>query len=157
MPIPGVSLPRDSEDIRALHVSFFVSGRPAPGGSRVPGISKSGKAFHRPASKYTEQWRKDVAAAAKRQPHYFEKDVPLNASFTFCVLRPKSHFKKNGELKLDAPKYPVNPADTTKLVRSTEDALNKVLWHDDAAVVLQINRKIYSERQGCHITCEELA
>jgi Holliday junction resolvase RusA-like endonuclease len=38
--------------------------------------------------------------------------------------------------------------DTTKLVRSTEDALKGICWRDDSQVVYQVASKEYAARGG---------
>ncbi len=139
-------------------ISFWVSGRPAPGGSRIPGISKSGKAFHRSASKYEKPWRQAVQAAAliaMKEQAFGLFDGPVEFIFQFQVLRPKCHYKKDGTLKPDAPKYPMVTPDNTKLTRSTEDSLNKIVWHDDKQVVDQHVSKRYADEQGAQICIYE--
>lgn len=65
-------------------------------------------------------------------------------------MRIKGHYgtgKNAGVLKsrfVDA--MPEVRPDCTKLVRSTEDALEGVIWRSDAQVCVQENAKVYVER-----------
>jgi Holliday junction resolvase RusA-like endonuclease len=58
-------------------------------------------------------------------------------------------------LKPNAPYYHTNAPDATKLIRSTEDALKKLVWQDDSQVCLQIISKTYEDKPGALITIEE--
>ena len=65
-------------------------------------------------------------------------DGPLVASMVFTFARPKGHYRtgRNAHLLRDsAPARPHGMPDLSKILRSTEDALKGIVWHDDARVV----------------------
>jgi Holliday junction resolvase RusA-like endonuclease len=124
-------------------MEFFVPGIPAPGGSKrhIGG----GRIIE--DCKRTKGWRACVALAAM-QAGCVPLDGPLTMSIAFWMPRPKGHYRKDGRLKPSAPEYPTTKPDTTKLVRSTEDALKGICWRDDAQVVYQVASKVYAGPNG---------
>jgi Holliday junction resolvase RusA-like endonuclease len=142
-------------------ISFFVSGTPRPGGSKTPlGRGANGKLRIREAGRHTMAWRELVGWAGRqamgpRQP----LAGPLRVSFTFNMPRPQAHLLR-GQLRSTAPAHHTHAPDTTKLIRSTEDALTGVCWVDDAQIVQQQASKGYAEADlgpGVYITIEPLA
>lgn len=130
-------------------VHLVVDGNPAPQGSKrafavtrkdgSPVLGKSG----RPLINTVEQnkarvdpWRGDVMDAARRLiaaelPGTFPLRGPLLVAMTFTFNRPKGHYgtgRNRLVLKPSAPAYPDEgePGDASKLLRSTEDALQAV-------------------------------
>lgn len=144
-------------------IRFFVPGRPAPGGSKIVGMTKAGKTYVRPASKHVELWRKDVVKAALKHhsEHYDVKpwyEGNVKVTCTFHLKRPRAHYNSKGEIK---PQFlyelPGVMPDLTKLWRSTEDALKGIAWVDDARVVESHLYKGYGELTGALITLEAIA
>lgn len=89
-------------------------------------------------SKYLKAWREAVAAAARQQYDGPLLDGPLSGSMIFSLERPGSHYlhRKAGDvIRPDAPLYPADTPDLSKLLRATEDALTGTVWVDDARVV----------------------
>ncbi len=143
--------------------SVFVPGIPAPGGSkRFVGIGKkTGRAILIDAGgQRNKSWRTAVAAFAHECAPAALFSGALMACFEFTMPRPKYHFretKKDGRrLRDNAPQYHVSKPDTTKLVRSTEDALTGILWTDDSIIAIQTASKTYGEKPGCKITLTPL-
>jgi crossover junction endodeoxyribonuclease RusA len=122
-------------------MEFFVPGVPAPGGSKrhIGG----GRIIE--DCKRTKGWRACVALAAM-QAGCKPMEGPLSIRVAFCMPRPKGHYKRDGTLKPSAPKYPTVKPDTTKLMRSTEDALKGICWMDDSQVCFQMAYKEYTRR-----------
>lgn len=125
-------------------IQFVVYGIPAPGGS------KTGFPFKRrdgslgvamsPASKKTKPWMALVKAAAVEAYQGLLLEGSIKTEMIFYFDRPRSHFrtgKYSGLLKDSAPRGKTTSPDLTKLVRSTEDALKGILWHDDSQVTDQ--------------------
>jgi len=123
---------------RELLFSLIVLGLPAPQGSKTPtGAMRRTKTggltpVLRESSKKVKPWREAVQAAAllevgKRQS-WSLLDEPLIAEMVFTMPKPVS-----------APKtrrtWPMRQPDLSKLCRSTEDALTKIVWADDARVI----------------------
>lgn len=135
---------------------FHVSGIPAPGGSKNAfAIKKGGKYTGKVAlvdagGDRNVTWRARVRLAATLA-QITPIDGPVMLSVEFLMPRPKSHYKK-GVIRPDAPKWHTNAPDATKLVRSTEDALVGLAWHNDSQVCVQTAVKFYSEYPGAKIT-----
>lgn len=143
-------------------IRFFVSGKPAPGGSkRVFPIRKAGIPTGKfivtdAAGQANKDWRASVAHEARIAFTDNPLDGPLEIELEFFLARPKSHFKSNGiELKPGAPRYPTTRPDVGKLARSTQDALTLILWRDDSQVVRETHSKAYSAKSGCWIIVRE--
>ena len=129
---------------------FFVPGIPRPGGSKKGFyIKKINRVIVTEDCTRSKDWRNSVAWAASEAIET-PLDGPLEVHFTFLLTRPKGHFGARG-LKASAPKYHTVKPDTTKLIRSTEDAMKGIAWNDDAQAARQYGEKIYADRAGCWI------
>lgn len=86
----------------------------------------------------SKAWMQEVkwaAISALGQIELITAPIELTARFYFC--RPQSHFgsgKNAGVLKASAPVHHAQSPDLAKLLRSLEDALTGVVWHDDKLV-----------------------
>ena len=119
---------------------FFVPGIPKPGGSKraFPIRNKAGtfiKMGVADASKDVQNWRNAVVDACRKVFLGPPTIQPLILSIRFTMPYRKGDFNTKGEVKPSAPKWHSKKPDCTKLIRSTEDALTGVLWHDDSQVV----------------------
>ena len=136
---------------------FFVPGIPKPGGSkRFLGMSRRGKAILTDASGQAgKNWRAMVAAVAFANKPKELLTGPLEVSFQFHMPRPKHHFhtskKKRGLLRDDAPFFHTIKPDALKLARSTEDAMTKIIWADDAQTCRIQSAKMYGSPVGCAV------
>lgn len=126
----------DALDLPAITITVY--GQAAPQGSK----RHVGNGVMVESSKKVKPWRQDVKAAATAAvdllPGWVPLDGPLSVSMTFTFLRPKGHFgtgRNAGIIRASAPQRPATIPDLSKLVRSTEDALTKLVWADDARVV----------------------
>lgn len=136
-------------------VRFFVPGEPAPGGSKkiIPN-RKTGRPIIVEDCKRTASWRRSVALAARRAWPGHPLDGPLSLHVIFLRQRPKTHFRTSGgkqtaEVKdWAARELPTTKPDTTKLLRSTEDALTGIVWRDDAQVIEQAAAKAFGPEPG---------
>ena len=133
-------------------ISFFVPGKAQPGGSK----HSLGKHRIIDANPHVGEWRSTVALvssiAMRESGVTVPYDAALYAECTFYQLRPAYHFDKLGKVKaryLDA--YPTSRPDSSKLFRSTEDAMTKIVYTDDARIVLQKVGKRYGENPGARI------
>jgi len=127
-------------------LDVFVSGRPAPQGSK----RHVGNGIMVESSKALPAWREAVrwstAQAWNRQPPI---DGPVHLTLEFVLPRP-----------LSTPKRRTPPAtkkpDASKLLRAVEDALTDAgVWRDDSLVVdLRVTKRIaeVDEAPGCRIT-----
>lgn len=119
-------------------IRIVAYGTPGPQGSKTfKGRSRTGKAIMVESSKKVKPWREDVRAAALTALNdlpaelrdMFPLDGPIAGRFVFTLPKPAS-----------APKtrrtWPIRYPDTSKLLRSTEDALTTAgVWVDDARLV----------------------
>lgn len=130
-------------------IEFFAAGRPAPQGSK----RALGPGRMIEMSQYVKPWRAAVNLAARNAAAldgWAILDEPCALEVVFYLARPVN------------PKFPspgVAP-DLSKLVRSTEDALNRVIWWDDARVVSTTSAKTFvgvSDLQGAWIKVSTLA
>lgn len=147
----------------ARSVFFFVPGVPQPGGSKkgFPVKRRGGgvRVVIVEDAKHNPQWRAVVSLAAAQEIAEPFKG-PIAFVLNFLMPRPKNHYRTGrhaGQLKPNAPAAHTIYPDTTKLIRSTEDALTGIAWADDAQVVDQHATKMYADdgRPGCWIRIEE--
>jgi len=128
-------------------VQFTVYGEARPAGSKRA-FFKAGmkRAIVIEDDRKSAGWRENVAReAAKAMNGDPLLAGPLSLQVTFYRVRPVSHLKKSGGLTSSAPTYPETRPDTTKLIRSLEDALTGIVWRDDAQVCEQYARKEFGE------------
>ena len=119
-------------------IRFKVPGLARPQGSKTASVNKyTGRAVMREANKNLPQWRTDVAQAADHAMDGHELLTgPLLLDVAFIFVRPASHFTKTGKLVKGAPDAPTghNLGDTSKLVRAIEDAMQGIVYKDDAQI-----------------------
>lgn len=127
-------------------VRFQVFGKAEPKGSaRGFVLMKAGKkprAVVTSDNKNLRSWADSVRYAAQDAAAggiFFDGPVQLQIAFTFS--RPKSVSAKKRPFMTTRP-------DTSKLVRGAEDALNGILWKDDAQVIAIIATKAYVDGPG---------
>lgn len=137
-----------------MKITFFVSGKAAPGGSkRLISNKATGAPQLVDAGKRNASWKRQVAREAKKLDLCLLG--PVEVEMQFVRTRPRHHYgtgKNATRLKPSAPGYPTGPPDVLKTARSTEDALNKVLWRDDALTVDLNLSKRYGDVPGVRIT-----
>ena len=143
-------------------VTFRVEGMaPAPQGSKT----SFGNGRMRESCVNVEPWRLLVAhaAIAAKVPLF---RGPVSMSVVFLFQRPANHYRRNGTLKplnhslssatsREAPAYHCVTPDRDKILRSTQDALSKLTYEDDARVVdggLGKRWCVGDERPGALIT-----
>lgn len=140
-------------------IIFFVPGIPAPGGSkRFVGIGKrTGRAILIDAGgQRNKDWRANVghhALIAMEGKVQFERR-PLMVNLTFFMPRPKYHFRRDGTLRDDAPRYHTTKPDAIKLARAAEDAMTGIIYRDDALTAAITSAKYYAnpdESCGCRV------
>ena len=141
-------------------IRFFVPGIPRPGGSKTAFRTKRGKVVVTDASKYTKNWQSVVALTAHEAMigrHIYNE--PLSLRIIFYMPRSKSHYGSGSnaeKLRPAAPKYHTIAPDITKLIRSTEDAMTRIVWVDDSQITKQVAEKVYSETPGAWIDVESM-
>lgn len=146
-------------EIRMTRVTFTVYGTPQPGGSKRAFVI-AGRARITDANAKAKPWKQEVARVALQAMNgQTVLQGPLCLKVTFYRPRPKGHYKGNG-LWLNATgmrtPYPATKPDSSKLVRSTEDALTGIIWRDDAQVVVQEVRKEWGEPARAEVEVTQL-
>ena len=130
-----------------------VYGHPAPQGSKnFMGVTKMGRGILREASNKVTPWRADVMTFAREaiadDADFVQFTSPVAVTMVFSFARPKAHYRtgRNSHLlRDDAPLRPHKPPDASKLLRSTEDALQAAgVLKDDALIVEYVRAaKVY--------------
>ena len=101
------------------------------------------------ASVYSNQQKEMRDFQVKALERFFEKpiDEAVVVKMRFYLRRPKSHYgtgKNAGILKPSAPRYHAQKPDTSNLIKFAEDALNGILWTDDAIIIEIIGSKAWA-------------
>lgn len=123
-------------------LTLTAHGTPAPQGSkRYVGQSGAGRAIMVESSKKVAPWRAIIYYAAwalvgckcpdpmcTSLTEGWPLDEPVVVAMTFTLPKPASAPKRK-------PSWPDRYPDVIKLARSTEDALSKLLWYDDARII----------------------
>ncbi len=136
-------------------LNFFVPGNPKPQ-PRPRAWAKKVGTFHvarvyDPAT--AEGWKAQIAVAAR----LFIPLVPMTgaivARLDFAMPRPKSHYRKCGQLKPGAPSVHTSKPDSDNLAKAVLDVLTGLrFWLDDGQVYGLIVTKRYSDQEaGCSI------
>ena len=95
------------------------------------------------------EWKHTVATYAKlhiknKQPGlFFFQHTPLFVSMIFYVPRPKNHHNKRGVPTKAWRAYPTSKPDLSNYLKGIEDALNGVVYDDDAQIVSEYQEKRY--------------
>lgn len=144
-----------------MKYSFRVIGVPRPGGSKKGFVNpRTGRVVIVEDCKKTKSWRDSVVAAVRETYTGQPLAGPIRLNVTFYLPRPKGHYgsgKNSLFIKSSAPRYPTVKPDRTKLLRSTEDALSKILWRDDTQIITGIVSKYYTcDMPGALIEVEEM-
>ena len=134
----------------AQEVVIRVYGIARPQGSK----RHVGRGIMVEASRHVGQWRNDVMSAAQQAYRGPAITEAVEMDITFYFPRPKGHYgtgRNADKLKPSAPEYCVSRAygDTSKLIRSTEDALAACsgypVMQDDSQVVQLRCEKRYAD------------
>lgn len=81
-----------------------------------------------------EGWKSCVAVACKELADRKLQDA-LTVKIVFFMPRPKSHFRKSGELTASAPRLFTQKPDADNLGKAVLDALTQIgAWEDDSQV-----------------------
>lgn len=143
-----------------MRIAFTALGLPKPAGSKRPFKRKDGSLGVRDACDQTKSWQWVVASAAREAyygPGLYEGAISISAYFHFP--RPDGHYGKGrnaGKLKPSAPEFKTTAPDSTKLFRAIEDAMEGVVYKNDAQVVEQRVSKHYGEPARVEVIIQTL-
>lgn len=121
----------------------FVAGIPVA--KARPRFTKTGRTY---TPQKTKTWENTIRAFVLASFFKAQTDKPVGVQLQFNMPRPKS-----------APKgriYPQAKPDLDNLEKAVLDALNGVVWLDDAQVVNKYAAKVYGARPGVHIVVTEV-
>lgn len=91
-----------------------------------------------------EAWKSQIAEAAKTW-HGLKIEGPIMLTVDFLMPRPRSHFRRNGDVRPTAPQWHTSRPDLDNLLKAVLDALTTVgVWRDDNEVVEIVSRKRYA-------------
>jgi len=137
-------------------INFQVIGVPAPGCSKRGFVNpRNGRVIITEDCKRSKPWSALVSSAALDAHQGEPLTGPLRLEVEFVLPRPKHHTGARG-LKQSAPHFHTIAPDSTKLLRSTEDALKGICWLDDAQVAVQSVSKRYGVRPGAVVRVSRL-
>ncbi len=90
--------------------------------------------------------------------HYTAKPItgPLRVTLRFYRQVQKSVSRVEHDRRVHDKKLPIVKPDVSNYVKSTEDALNGILWEDDAQIVIEQSEKHYSDNQRIEIEVEQI-
>jgi Holliday junction resolvase RusA-like endonuclease len=139
-------------------VRIVVEGVPAPKGSfRISSRGRGRKPIVRKDSPKTERWERVVAQTAQVAMAGRARfvDVPLRVVVYFRMPRPLGHYGKRGLLASKANAVPAVKPDIDKLLRSTFDPLEGIVFDQDSRIVEVLAHKGYvqdGETPGAVVT-----
>ena len=143
-------------------LSFFVAGLPkAQPRAKARAFGKFAQVYN---PKTADDWKMMVRNEARRALEASGDTRPwegaLCVNLTFYFPRPKNHFRSNGELKPNAPKWHTSKPDRDNLDKGVLDALtNLSIWGDDKQVCDGRIKKFYSAlglASGCYVEIKEV-
>lgn len=102
-----------------------------------------------------KRFKKQVAEFINQQPLSKFENVELSVKIKFFRKIQKSLTKKERELRLSHVHRPMIKADLDNYAKSTLDALNGLIWDDDARIVHLELDKYYSEQPRIEIEVHE--
>lgn len=147
-----------------IPVRIEVLASPAPKGSGRA-ILIAGRARHVPSGSNVNRdalasWGGALRLAAIRAVGAVDSppfvDVPLRMTIVFRLARPAGHWGKRG-IKPSKPPFPSMKPDLDKLLRSTGDVLNGIVYDDDSRIVSVGVDKVWAApgTEGATIVVEE--
>jgi Holliday junction resolvase RusA-like endonuclease len=141
---PFLSLPR-------TQITLNISGDAAT--KQRPRFNKATGQVHQPPANIINEgdvravWRE---AGEPRMPD----DAPLGIVMKITVVRPKGHFKKNGELSTEGQKHPFperKKPDLDNALKLVCDALNSRAYRDDVRFVRATLERDWGEWPATYI------
>lgn len=136
-------------------LEFFVGGVPKAKGSLVAGMRKDGSRFQRPQNAHGQgEWAASVKYAAQQAYAGAPVDGPVLMVLTFYRPRPKHHYvsgkPEKGLKSSSLDLLPDSAPDWDKVGRSVGDALQGVLYTNDAKATTVLTRKRWGNG-GVHV------
>lgn len=135
-------------------MTLIVTGEPK--GQPRARVARRGNFAHVYDPGTADNWKRLVilAASIELQGCKAARPVfigPVRVDITLRFPRPKSHYRSNGELKANAPKYHTAKPDRDNCDKAILDALGSSclqLWRDDAQVCEGSVTKLYAQHKA---------
>lgn len=141
-------------DITTGSLSLYFPGD-AKGKQRPRATTINGKArMYTP--KQTTDAEHNVAAMAFSQVGQPLLEGPLSVVVDITVRPPQSWSKRKTEQALSGALFPTGKPDLDNVAKLYLDALNGILWVDDAQIVKLIVLKQYGEKAGVGMIVEQI-
>ena len=134
-------------------VTLHLDINPVPKGR--PRFSKIGGFVRSYTPKKTSDYEAQVKAIAQSAMTREPLETPLAAFLYFRLPIPKSYTKKRVAACLSCSERPIKKPDLDNLAKSVLDALNGVVYLDDAQLVSLHVTKVYSNNPGVDIMVRE--
>lgn len=138
-----------------MKVKFTVLGGPV--GKGRPRFRNAGNFVQTYTPKETVSYENLVKLEYRRQCNDFKfgKETPVDMRITAYYAIPKSASKKKRALMLERKIRPIKKPDSSNVVKSIEDALNGIAYHDDTQIVDSQIRRFYGEDPKVVVTIQE--
>lgn len=142
-------------EVTQLKVKFTVLGSPV--GKGRPRFKNTGNFVQTYTPKETVSYENLVKLEYRRQCNdfKFDKETPVDMRITAYYAIPKSASKKKKALMLERKIRPIKKPDSSNVVKSIEDALNGIAYHDDTQIVDSQIRRFYGENPKVVVTIQE--
>lgn len=131
-------------------ISFIVPGQPQ--GKQRPRAFRRGKHLGIYPSDKTvnyEVYIKEMFVIS--YPDFIPLEGALRMTVTAYMMIPKSTSKKKAKLMVERIIRPTKKPDMSNILKSAEDALNSLAYHDDKQIVTCVCHKYYSVRPRLEI------
>lgn len=151
--------PTTLPELAARQIAFTVYGEAKTAGSKKAFYSaKLKRAIITDDNAKSRDWKEHVASAARQEYSGELLTGALKVSLTFYRVRPAGHYNSRGELNKTGRESiaPATRPDALKLARCVEDALQGVVYRDDAQIVVELLVKEWGEPARCEILIESI-
>lgn len=129
----------------AVRIEFFVPGNPKGLKRHRTFRTKSGFNVQVDSSKADKA---DFLAMAMQSRPEAPIDGPLSLAVVAVFPRPKSHYRKSGDLRPDAPMWYASAPDWDNVGKFVSDSLNGIFWKDDRQIAVGMVYAIYGSAPG---------
>ena len=133
-------------------VTFFVPGEPTAKGR--PRMARNGRVYTPEKTAHAESLAKMAASTAMGQNPPLEGPLSLQMVARFGV--PGSWSGARKERALAGEEMPTKRPDVDNLIKLVADAMNGIVYGDDAQIVLMSAAKVYAPQAGTEITVETI-
>ena len=138
-------------------IRFTIPGPAVPQGrTRLTTRGRYPHAYDPQKSREYKQLVQAIAKAAMRKRGGALLEGPVMLSVQEFRAVPKSWNKEKREAALGGSIFPTTKPDTSNVVKGIEDAMNGIVWHDDAQVVITRTLKIYDESPRVEVEVKEV-